>query len=98
MRRGILQDRGCGDQAERNMRIAIVSPEVNQSAGVPNYWTALARTLVSNHEVHIFSARADRSSLDRVRFHRVPAIPIGWSLFHISFFLGAPVAVQVWSR
>lgn len=77
------------------MRIAIVSPEVNQSTGVPNYWTALARTLVPNHEVHIFSARADRSGLDGVRFHRVPAIPIGWSLFHLSFYLGAPAAIRL---
>ena len=93
--RGILLGRECGDQAERNMRIAIVSPEVNQSTGVPNYWTALARALLSNHEVHIFSARADRSGLGGVRFHRVPAIPIGWSLFHLSFYLGASVTVRL---
>ncbi len=77
------------------MRIAIVSPEVNRSAGVPNYWAALARALLPNHEVHIFSARADRSGLDGVQFHRVPAIPIGWSLFHLSFYLGAPAVIHL---
>ena len=77
------------------MRIAIVSPEVNRSAGVPYYWTALARALMSDHEVHIFSARADRSELGGMKVHRVPAIPIGWSLFHVSFYLGAPVALHL---
>ena len=77
------------------MRIAIVSPEVNRSAGVPYYWTALARALMSDHEVHIFAARADRSELAGMQFHRVPAIPIGWSLFHLSFYLVAPVVLRL---
>jgi len=71
------------------MRIAIVTPEVNWSAGVPHVWAALANTLAGEHEVHIYAAQVERTGLAGVRIHRVPSLPYGWLLRHITFYVSA---------
>src|SRR4051794_5620423 len=74
---------------EDRLRIAIVSPEVSAGAGVPHYWLALARTLSQQHEVHVFAAKADTLRINKVKFHRIPTLPLGWFLRHASFYLAA---------
>jgi UDP-glucose:(heptosyl)LPS alpha-1,3-glucosyltransferase len=71
------------------LRIAIVSPEVGAGAGVPHYWLALAAALSHDHEVHVFTASTDRVRLAGVKYHRIPALPFGWFLGHVSFYLAA---------
>ena len=73
----------------QRLRIAIVSPEVGAGAGVPHYWLALARALSRRHEVHIFAAKTDRARLEAVIFHKIPALPLGWFLEHMTFYLAA---------
>src|SRR5581483_6255605 len=80
---------GSGSGTEGRLRVAIVSPEVGAGAGVPHYWLALARTLSQQHEVHVFAAKVDRALIDGVKFHRVPALPIGWFMRHASFYIAA---------
>ena len=83
----ILQNGAPGE--EKRLRIAIVSPEVGAGAGVPHYWLALAKALSPHHEVHVFTARTDRTRLDGVTFHKIPAVSIGWFLGHMSFYAAA---------
>ncbi|NQU96362.1 MAG: glycosyltransferase family 4 protein [Chloroflexi bacterium] len=67
------------------MRIAIVTPEVGWSAGVPHVWAALANALAREHDVHVYAARVERTGLVGVRIHRVPSIRLGWLLRHLTF-------------
>jgi UDP-glucose:(heptosyl)LPS alpha-1,3-glucosyltransferase len=69
------------------LRIAIVSPEVGVGAGVPHYWHALATVMAKDHEVHVFTARANRASLAGVTVHRVQALMLGWFLLHATFYM-----------
>ncbi len=56
---------------------------------MPHYWLALAKALARSHDVHVFTAKTDRGDLNGVRFHKIPALPFGWFLGHMSFYLGA---------
>ena len=76
-------------EPRQRLRIAIVSPEVGAGAGVPHYWLALAKALSRHHEVHVFAAKTDRARLDAVGFHNIPALPMGWFLGHMTFYLAA---------
>jgi glycosyltransferase involved in cell wall biosynthesis len=67
------------------LKLAIVSPEVGPGAGVPSYWDALAVTLASDHEVHIFAA-ANRCDAPRIRSHHLPTLRMGWLLTHLTFY------------
>ena len=78
-----------GNEDNQRLRVAIVSPEVSAGAGVPHYWLALAKALSRTHEVHVFAAKTDSAELDGVRFHKIPSLPLGWFLGHMSFYLGA---------
>ena len=71
------------------MRIAIVTPEVGWSAGVPHVWAALANALAREHEVHVYAARVERTGLAGVRIHHVPSIRLGWFLCHVTFCASA---------
>ena len=71
------------------MRIAIVTPEVNWSAGVPHVWAALASALAPEHEVHIYAAQVERTGLTGIRIHLVPSLPLGWFLRHVTFCVSA---------
>ena len=73
----------------QRLRLAIVSPEVGAGAGVPHYWLALSRALSRHHDVHVFTAKTDRALLEGVKVHRVPALPFGWFLGHMSFYVAA---------
>jgi UDP-glucose:(heptosyl)LPS alpha-1,3-glucosyltransferase len=78
-----------GSEGNQRLRIAIVSPEVGAGAGVPHYWLALAGALSPGHDVHVFTAKTDRDSLEGVSFHKVPAVALGWFLSHMTFYLAA---------
>jgi UDP-glucose:(heptosyl)LPS alpha-1,3-glucosyltransferase len=73
----------------RRLRIAIVSPEIGPGAGVPHYWQALAKVMAQRHEVHVFTARLSRASLDGIEVHRVWALLFGWFLLHATFYFAA---------
>ena len=74
---------------QQRLRIAIVSPEVGTGAGVPYYWLALSSALSQKHDVHVFTAKADRTRLEGISFHMIPALSLGWFLGHMSFYLAA---------
>lgn len=67
-------------------RIAIVSPELSLSAGVPHYWTGIARALSEQHEVHVFAAIIDGLPRPGIQVHQIPAIRLGWLALHVSFY------------
>lgn len=71
---------------DQRLRIAIVSPEVSSGAGVPHYWLALAKALAPDHDLHVFTSKADRPRPEGVHFHRIPALPVGWFLPHLTFY------------
>ena len=74
---------------DERLRIAIVSPEVGPGAGVPHYWLALARALSTRHEVHIFAVKTDHAMVDGVHCHLIPAIQLGWTITHATFYFAA---------
>ncbi len=68
------------------MRIAVVHPKVDRSGGAEHYAWVLVRELSARgHEVHVFARRAGGLPED-VRFHRVPAVPVGRALKTYSFW------------
>jgi UDP-glucose:(heptosyl)LPS alpha-1,3-glucosyltransferase len=81
-------------QSTGRLRIAIVSPEIGAGAGVPHYWQALASVMSLRHEVHVFTAKANRGSLEGIEVHRVRAIRAGWFLLHLTFYI--TVLAQFW--
>ena len=78
----------------RRLRIAIVSPKVGTGAGVPHYWQALATVLAQDHEVHVFTAQANRESLEGIVVHKVRAPLLGWFLLHVGFYVAVRYAVR----
>ena len=41
------------------MKIALVTPSVHGYGGVPNYVSSLARSMAAEHEISLFSVRAE---------------------------------------
>jgi len=60
---------------------------VGTGAGVPHYWQALATVLAQDHEVHVFTAQANRDCLDGIVVHKVRAPLLGWFLLHVGFYV-----------
>ena len=53
------------------MKIALVTPSVHGYGGVPNYVSSLARSMAAEHEISLFSVRAEGISNDKIRHRKV---------------------------
>ncbi|HVR75066.1 MAG TPA: glycosyltransferase family 4 protein [Planctomycetota bacterium] len=68
------------------MKIAIHHTRFRRSGGIERYiWLLVERLLGDGHEVHVFARRWDALPHPQLRFHHVPAIPLGEGWKALSF-------------
>lgn len=53
------------------MKIALVTPNVHGYGGVPNYVSSLAKSMAAQHEISLFSVRAEDISSSNIRHRKV---------------------------
>jgi UDP-glucose:(heptosyl)LPS alpha-1,3-glucosyltransferase len=56
-------------------RIAIVSPFIDKRHGTERRVAECVQRLAGDYEIHVYSNRVDDVDLDRITWHRIPALP-----------------------
>ena len=66
-----LQDVASGEWGPSQMKIALVTPNVHGYGGVPSYVSSLARSMAAEHEISLFSVRAEGISNANIHHRKV---------------------------